>query len=363
MKKIGFVIGSMSHGGAERVISILSNLLSQKYCITIITFKESPSFYPLNKSVLLKSCKIKDMDRLKGPIGSIRLNYKIARNITSIVKEEKIDLLIGFITSSNVMSIIAARLNRIPCIICERNNPKKEYLSFFWRMSRMLFYPLANVLTVQTVAVKEYYLAKKLNSNILVLKNPISPELSQLVDHTPNRKNIILSVGRLDTNKNQKSIIEAFSNLKDPSWSLLLIGDGGMKKELEAMISRMGQTERIQIISGVKDIHNYYNKAKIFVFASNSEGFPNALLEAMHFGLACISTDCDYGPRELIENMRNGILISTNELDELTKSTIELSGNQQLIASLGNNAQRESEKYKAENVISEWEKTINKLLN
>lgn len=357
-KKIGFVIGTLSSGGAERVISTLSNELIERFDITIITFTKSTPFYTLDDRIKVISCMEK-ADKPKSALDSLKLNYTLVKRISRISKQENINILIGFITSANVLTVIASKLNRIPSIISERNNPLVEDVPKLWELLRKYTYPKTDTLVLQTKGIKKLYEKKIRPHKITILPNPISADLSNLRTDNTKEENIILSVGRLDKNKCHDELITAFNTINPKGWKVKIIGDGNKKQELTTLIEKYNLTDRIEIISKVKDIDKYYNEASIFVFTSKTEGFPNALMEAMHFGLPCISTDCNFGPSDLIHNGENGFLIPVNDQEELTKKLSQLIDDKALQKKFSENAKRTTENYMSKNVVAQWEAIIN----
>lgn len=357
-KHIAFVIGALTPGGAERVISTLCNGMIENFHITIITFKKSTPFYRLDDRIKVISCFDK-IDKPASVFGSIKLNYNILKKVTTIVKNEKIDLLIGFITSANIIATLAARRNGIPCLISERNDPLKKDIPRFWVMLRKLVYPKADNLIVQTEKVKTIYTKKLKCKNITVLPNPISSDLTKLRKNDVIREKIILTVGRLNSDKRQDKLIRAVDTLKLEGWKVIIIGKGPNKKKLTNLIESLHLSDQIEILSNIKNIQDYYLKASIFVFTSKSEGFPNALLEAMHFGLPCISTDCNYGPSDILTNGKDGFLVPVNDQELLVEKIDELIKDNVLRNYLAKNAEQTSLNFTSDKVISQWEKLIN----
>lgn len=360
-KKIGFVIGKLSAGGAERVISNLSNVLIEKFDITIITHVKSEPFYLLDKRIKVISC-LDYIEKPSSTLQSIKLNYNLVKRISQIIKEQGIDVVIGFITSANILSTIAARLNRIPCIISERNNPIVEEIPRLWVVLRRLIYPLANNLVLQTEGVKKIYEKKMNPQKITILPNPVSTQLSQLRKQTLKKEKILLTVGRLKKHKSQEQIITAYKNISPEGWKLIIIGNGDQKQKLENLIEEYKLSKKIKIISGVKQMDKYYNNASIFVFTSKYEGFPNALLEAMHFGLPCVSTNCDFGPSDLINNGVNGFLVPIDNQTILESRIKRLINDENLREEFSIKSKVKTEAFKSEVVVNQWENLINKFV-
>lgn len=362
-KKISFVIGTLTSGGAERVVSTLANQLSEKYEMHIIVLiNYCDPFYYLNNKVKIFYCKDK-IARSANMFQAISANFKLYKSISSYLKKEKIDLVIGFITSANILALLAAKMNKIPCIISERNYPKKSNTQIQWRVLRKLLYKKANYLVVQTDDIKKQFEHIIEKEKIVILSNPIAPELTKARNSNYKKENIILNVGSLTNQKAQDVLINAFSNIDKPNWKLIIVGKGNKRTEYEALIKSLNLQSKILLLGQTKDIANYYNKSKIFAFTSKFEGSPNALIEAMHFGLPCISTDCPTGPSELITDKHSGYLIPVGDQKQLEIRLTTLMNDEELREKFSINAIKSVKSLEAEPVSLAWSNLFDKLLN
>jgi glycosyltransferase involved in cell wall biosynthesis len=152
-----------------------------------------------------------------------------------------------------------------------------------------------------------------------IIPNPINPKFIKEPYKGEREKNIV-TVGRLESQKNQKMLIEAFGKIesKYPEYSLLIYGDGSKKEELQDLIKEKGLENKVILKGKIDDVENVIDKAKMFVLSSDYEGMPNALMEAMALGLPCISTDCPCGgPRYLMENGKSGLLVPVGNSDAM----------------------------------------------
>src|SRR5690554_2129372 len=122
-QKIAFVLPALNTGGAQRVVTSLANSLIRDYEVYIITFINEPSFYKLNENIKIIPC-VEYINPSKNILQAIKNNYTLFKKIRVSVKREKINLLIGFLTSANILSVLVARATKIPVIISERNNPQ-----------------------------------------------------------------------------------------------------------------------------------------------------------------------------------------------------------------------------------------------
>ena len=120
--------------------------------------------------------------------------------------------------------------------------------------------------------------------------------------------------------------------------------------------------EKIKLCGISNNIKGELEKAKLFVLSSNYEGMPNVLIEAMAMGLPVISTDCPCGgPREIIENGKNGILVPTGDEKELEKEIIKILKDNEYANFLGKNAQKIGKKLSEKEIITQWEEYIKKV--
>ena len=100
---------------------------------------------------------------------------------------------------------------------------------------------------------------------------------------------------------------------KRQDWDLVILGNGEERDNLNHMTRNFGITDRVHFPGSVGNISEWYERADLFVLSSIVEGFPNVLLEALTYGLPCISFDCNTGPRDIIQDGFNGILVDPNE--------------------------------------------------
>lgn len=357
-KTIAFVTHSLAAGGAERVITTLANELSTSYNVVIITLIALPPFYALKSDIQVVHCK-KEIPPSKNSFQALKTNYQLIRRIVHHLRTHKVDLCIGFLTTSNILSIIASKYLRIPVIVSERNNPYLEdgLVPRFWRIIRSRVYPFADFLVVQTETIKNYYRGKLKENKLKIIPNPINPDFKR--NTVINRKNIILTVGRLADQKRQDLLIQAFANIRPVDWELHIIGEGENRPLLENLINELKLDQQVKLIGQTKNVQEHYETAKIFAFTSKYEGFPNALLEAMYFGMACVSTDCPSGPSSLIENGTNGFLIPVDDQMALEERLSALVSNEKEIENIGKAAEISTDRFAIGKIKLEWEALFN----
>lgn len=356
-KKIAFLIPCLSPGGAERVIVTLANKFTSNFEVFLIVFYKSETLYSIDERINLMYLQEK-YSPSSSLSGAIRNNIIYFKKIVKIVKSNQIDVLVGFTTSINIITIISSIFLKIPTLISERNNPEVYVPNTFWRILRDFFYPFTDGLIVQTEFINGFYQRIVQENKIKIIPNPVDEILLSSRSEYRERENIILTVGRLDANKNQKLLIEAFANLNVGNWKLIIVGDGDLREEYEGLTASIGIADKVDFVGNVNKISDFYNKAKIFVFTSQSEGFPNALLEAMSFGLPCISTDCPSGPSEIIKNNESGYLIEVNNREQLEDRLISLINNPKICLEFSAKAIKSTEKFMIKKIYEQWKTLI-----
>jgi len=360
-KNICFLITSLNSGGAERVVASLSNEFIDDYDVHLILFYRNNNFYELDKRIRMYT--IFNEPRIsKNIFSSVLLNSSLLLKSLRYIKKWKIELMISFTTNVNILSLIISYFLLVPCIISERNNPNIYIPNKIWRFLRNKTYKLAKNLVVQTDFSKKIFSSIVNENKIVVIPNAVDLSLLSRRVNYINRENILLTVGRLDENKNQKLIIQAFKNLNLVNWKLFIIGDGVLRNSLQRLVKLYSLESKIFFLGNVKNISDFYNVAKIFVFSSRSEGFPNALLEAFSFGIPCISTNCNSGPAEIISDSNSGILIDVDDIGALEQELLKLCSNEDLCKRLSINALKSANRFSMGSILQQWSFIINQSL-
>jgi glycosyltransferase involved in cell wall biosynthesis len=352
------MLPSLKAGGAERVVSTIANQLIEEYEVTIIVFYECTPFYPLDSRINIVFCK-KVYRREPSSIQSIKTHIQLFKKSLQILKRENTRLVIGFMTTANIYAVIAAKRLKIKSIISERIHPEYEIISKLWLVLKKFFYPKSNRLIVQTKAIKSYFEDFVANERLEIIKNPLAPELILKRDLSKIKERLILNVGRLDDQKNQDLLIKAFANIPNENWKLILIGEGTNRMRYTNLIAKLNLQEQVILKGNVNCVEYYYNTASLFVFTSRYEGYPNALTEAMYFGIPCISTNCPSGPSELISDDKNGFLIPVGNQNVLETKMRLLMSDENLRTKFSTNALKSTVGFEAEHIALQWKSIIN----
>src|ERR1017187_8429831 len=174
------------------------------------------------------------------------------------------------------------------------------------------------------------------------------------------RRNEILAMGRLSHEKGFDLLLAAWSvaSLRLPDWTLRIVGDGQLREQLMRQASTLGIEPRITFAPFSNDPYSLYSECGIFVLSSRYEGLPFVLIEAMTCGAACISFDCPNGPREVIRNGVNGLLVPAERVDALASAIVKLGTNPQLRQRLGNAARSVPKPFSEPHVAQRWHEAL-----
>lgn len=319
--KIVFNLGSLEKGGAERVASNLCNYLVKSNDVSIMTSIKGDSYYKLNKNI-----KLYNLDQGKPEKCFLKKNISRLKKMNYLIKMIKPDIIISFLPEPSYRILFLKIFNRkLRIIVSVRNDPKVEYKSLINRLIMKLLYPLADGFVFQTEEAQKYF-SKKIQNRSVIIPNPINEEFI-CEPYNGKREKTIVTVGRLEEQKNHKMLIDAFSKLPEQfnEYKLIIYGEGSLRKNLEEQVKKLNLVNRVLLPGQVDNVKEKIYKASLFVLSSNYEGMPNALIEAMALGLPCISTDCPCGgPRFLIKNKENGYLVGTNDTENLYKMMEEI---------------------------------------
>lgn len=336
---ICFITPNLGKGGMERFISIITKEFAiQKYKIVIITLINNTVEYEFDDGIeIIHINKLWDGNK-------IRLFYKLSKNLKAL----KPKVVIGFSEVFNPLTIIASKLNGLDVFISDRSNPLLKH-KLRDRITRSITYPFANGIIAQTELAKKTLLHKRFNKNICVIPNPLLEFANCSID--PSKRNII-TTGRLIKSKNQKEALEIFSKIGREDWNLIVVGDGQEISNLQKLTEVLGIENRVSFVGKQDDIEHWLNKGSIYMFTSLSEGFPNALSEALAAPLATIAYDCPAGVSDLIDDNLNGFLIPLGNQEVFIEKLNMLINSEELRYTFMKEGVKSRQKYKADEIAN-----------
>jgi len=355
--KILFFIPSLGSGGAERVISNLSNefVLRDHEVTVALTFRDR-RIYPISDKI-----KVIPIQNYQPGTKTMSEPLRILA-IRRIIKENKPDCVISFIVGTNIDVCIASLGLKIPLIISERNDPHNELVGKKIKsLMRRLFYSRADALVLLTEDMKDFY-PKKQRERSLIILNPVTTDLPEKYEGEREKK--IVSVGRLTKEKNHQMLIDAFAlaGLKERGYRLEIYGEGPYEAELKKKIEEKGLEDSVTLMGFSENVYECIKNAAIFVLPSDYEGLPNALLEAMCMGIPSVSTDSPIGgPKTLITNEENGLLVPVGNTEKTAEALLAMVNSPEKAKQMGENAYLLKEKFAVKNIATQWLELIDKI--
>lgn len=348
-KTIAIVAQGLNGGGAERVASIIANYIYERkeYNVIFVCAYNDIIEYDINENIKIEFIHT---NKKNGIFRLIDRNRKIKK----IMKKNKVDLIISFVTNEVLLSQTI-----IPTIHTLRNDPVRNEGSFISSKIRNYAYKHAKHIVFQTKGAQDYF-CKDIKNKSSIIYNPI--DTNQLPKWNPKNSNFIMA-SRLEKQKNIPLAINSFISVHSiyPNYSLMIYGTGTEKENLEKIINENNAKDYIKLCGRSNCIHKIMSESYAFLLSSDYEGISNSMLEALCIGIPCISTDSPPGgAREFIQDEVNGFLTKVGDVESLTNTIIKLikTNYNSDYFYLSNNSTRKN--VKKDNICSEWYKIIQK---
>ena len=173
----------------------------------------------------------------------------------------------------------------------------------------------------------------------------------------PLRAKVVVTAGRLDANKGHHRMIRAFAPMaaRHPDWQLHIYGAGAEDHALEDQISGLGLAEQVKLTGYTLDLRSVLGAASVYALTSHSESFSMSLIEAMSVGLPPVAMDCPRGPREIIDDGVNGVLVPDSDEAGFTRALLRLIEDEEYRRTLGARAHTDARAYAADTIVRQWE--------
>ena len=362
--RILFLIYSLDGGGAERVTARLANqMAAEGHAVTIaVMVDRCVPAYPLADAVELIATGM--ASRSRTPVAGFVGLISRMRAVRRLLREQRADLAIGMMSTAAALLGLAGRTQGTVRIGAERIYPPFDTISPIWKLLRRCGYSLLDGMVVQTEAARLWVASNTRARRIAVIPNPLdtppsapgSPPFGQATAAIPRDARLVLGVGRLDRQKGFEDLIAAFAaaGAQRPQWHLAIIGKGPLAPALRQQADGTPVADRIHFPGFSDAADGWYRRADIFVLSSRFEGSPNALLEAMALGLACIAYDCPAGPSEIIEDGANGMLVEAGNVARLADQLAGLMDDEAARAALGRAARAITERHAVDRIARQW---------
>ena len=393
MKRILFLISTLNTGGAQRIFSNIITRLPEDIEIDILLNDTEAIAYPYRGNIIdLDMPKEKNKEKISYQVRALIKRFSILRKLK---KENHYDACISAMDSANIVNVLTGKKYCKTILTIHGFHPagwinKKVEPVVDWLM-RICYCRASVVVPVSQGLADEMHKKYKIPKERIQIiyngynvtdirtdsKSEETPEIPWRGDY-----DIVITSGRIEKVKGQWHLIKAFSLVakENPKARLIILGDGIIKRELEQLVTYLGIEDKVFMPGFVMNPFAFFTKAKVFVLSSLTEGYPNAIAEAMICGLPCIASDCIAGPREMIgdicterlisgyEITKYGVLTPAFDMDDLwTNHTIGLQEEimadaiQRLLTDkkcyqeLLNHIPEKVECFDMESIISQWE--------
>jgi len=352
----------MIKGGAERVISTLSNgEFGRKNEIYILTVIKGKPEYKLNDKVKHKGITTEDDYFGKGKVKTLPA---VCRGYYRMVKKLQPDVILCFLPEPCFIAGLYRDILKIPVIGSERGNPYYQFGNPVYKFLGNWLYGKADGFVFQTQGAKEFF-NKKVRENSVIIGNPVTHEELPVVAMSERKKEIV-AVGRFTAEKNYPLLFRAWKEVfkKHPDFRLRIYGKYEKDSDEVKLIDRLGLSESIILAGPTDDIRQKINDAYAFVLTSFSEGLPNALMEAMSIGLPVVATDCPSGgPGQLIKDGVNGLLVENRNEKAVADGINKLIDAPELAERLGRNARETGDVYAEDKIADAWIRYVESIGN
>lgn len=324
------VINTVDSGGAPKNFSLLANLLSNEFEITVLHYYSRNIVHFFNNKIKLIQLT-NDFWAQKNKIQKVFRRLELIKSLYKYIKSNQVDLIISFVSDVNVDVFFATKLLRVKLILAERGNP--YHIPILRRKITEFVYSNSDYVVFQFA----FDGIERFSRNILrydIIGNLID-DSKIITKYNPTSK-IIISVGELTPNKGHSDLIKAVKMIESElgEFKFHIYGDGPEKSNLENLI-QLNELQSVIILKGYhRNILKRLEEAYFLIHLATSEGIPNVLLEAFSSSLPVVAYDSKGGGVDyLLGNSKYGIKVPLNDLDFLAKSILLMITNPDLAKS------------------------------
>lgn len=356
-------IHSLRGGGAERVVADMSAWWAD--CgvkVSVVTqARQDTDVYELDPRVTrhVLGTAGDSGGGLRGLFANVRRVMRLRR----LLRREKPTVVLGMMTTSSILAVLASWRLRCRVIATEHTHPPSQRLPKIWQRLRQWAYPRAHAVVALTQGTAQWIEREVPGARLAVIPNAVRWPLQDgepvLEPPADRDRCYLLAVGRLHPVKGFDRLITAFASIAErfPAWDLVILGEGDSRADLERQIEYLGLTQRVSMPGRVGNISQWYLASDLYVLSSRMEGLSNTLLEAMAAGLAPVAVDCDTGPREIIRDGIDGVLVNPpDDEDALAAHLSDLMAHPEKRQALARRAVDVRDRFSMARVMALWGK-------
>ena len=370
-------------GGVERVLSTKINwLASRGYNVILVTYEQCshPIVHSLHPDVKIVDLRTPFYSLSKYPLYFryfmyLRMRFIFRTRLRTVIKEVHPEVVLTVANCMNVIQDIYKACKGSTLIMESHEtyfSVMKEYIygrHSFLRLVAQLYdrhnlkyvNHFDRIITLTHGDAKEW--CKHMFVPIEVIPNPLTdyPFSLRIKYEKPFFR--IISAGRLEEVKGFDRLVKAFAIIEDkcPKWHIDIFGKGSCEDGLRKLIASYHLEKRIKILPPTNNIYSEYLKSDFYVLSSYHEGLGMVLLEAMACGIPCVSFDCDYGPKEVIDDGNTGLLVENGNVEKLSESILWMIEHHDERIQMGENAREAVKRYQIDGIMQQWVDLFNRI--
>ena len=366
MRIVYCIAGTYNSGGMERVLANKANWLVQNgYEVSVLTTdqKNRSSFFEMDPRIKLYDLGVNYEDNNGKSFLNKLLHYpfkqwKHRRALMKVLSELKADVVISmFCNDASILPKVKDGSKKVLEIHFSRFKRLQYGRKGFWKIADEL--RSKNDLRVVSKFDKFIVLTEEDKGYWGDLDNiQVIPNARSFVVDEPAKldEKKVIAVGRYCHQKDLGKLIDAWRIVCETvnDWKLHLVGDGEDREMLLQQIGRLGLNDSVILGRAETDMKTVYKSASMLALSSRYEGLPMVFLEAQAAGLPIVSFKCKCGPKDVIEDGLDGILVEEGDVEGLAAGMLKLIQDDGLRKSMGVAAYQRSERYAEENVMEKW---------
>jgi glycosyltransferase involved in cell wall biosynthesis len=370
-QRILLLVPSIRTGGMERLVSILTRGLDpERYAPEVVAVHRRDE-NPAIVEELLERAPITSLDKRS------RFDVpRVVRRLQRILRQRRPAAAIGFMTYQNLLLIAAATLDgsRVPVVATEHVTPDALRATRGKRLQLGLagrLYPRAAAVVPVSNGLRDA-LRDELGLRPRLLRtiyNPFDPNVDRLAAEDPppewfdRQQPVLVAVGRLTPQKAYPALVRALAMVRrEVPARLLILGEGEERGAIEREAARLGLAESVDMPGYVPNPFPAMRRADAFVLASEWEAFPFVLVEATRVGAAIVATDVEFGPNEIIEDGRSGLLVPPGDEDALARAILSILVNRELASRLRAGAVERSALFTPERAMQQYDQLLQEVM-